>query len=69
MKYRTVKIIESIFWLIVSIIQVTIHTTYMVENGIDWHMFFVILFSVLFGCWLVLLIDHIDNYKDDDRGE
>lgn len=59
MSNRTWKIIESILWLIVSITQVTVHTTYMLENGIDWHMIFVIIFSVMFGCWLVLLLDYI----------
>ena len=64
MSNRIWKIIECILWLIVSITQVTVHTTYMFENGIDWHIVFVIIFSVLFGCWLVLLLDHIFNDKD-----
>jgi hypothetical protein len=36
----------------------------MVKNGIDWHMAFVIIFSVLFGCWLVLLLNYI--FDDED---
>lgn len=64
MNNRIWKIIESIFWLIVSITQVAVHITYMVKNGIDWHMTFVIIFSILFGCWLILLIEYIANDKD-----
>jgi hypothetical protein len=64
MNNRIWKIIESILWLIISVTQVAVHTTYMVKNGIDWHMVFVIVFSVLFGCWLVLLLDHIFNDED-----
>lgn len=64
MSNRLWKIIEPILWLIISITQVTVHTVYMVENGIDWHMIFVIVFSILFGCWLVLLLDNIFNDKN-----
>ena len=59
MSNKVWKIIESILWLIISITQVTVHTICMLENGIDWHMIFVIIFSVMFGCWLVLLLEYI----------
>ena len=64
MSNRVWKIIECILWLVISVTQVTVHITYMFKNGIDWHIVFVIIFSVLFGCWLVLLLDHIFNDKD-----
>ena len=65
MKERVWRIIESILWLIISITQVTVHTTYMIKNGgIDWHIIFVIIFAVLFGCWLILLIQYILDDKN-----
>lgn len=64
MSNRVWRIIEAVIWLIVSTTQVAVHTAYMVEHGIDWHMAFVIIFSVLFGCWLMLLLNYIfDNEK------
>lgn len=60
MSKKAIKILESIFWLIISVFQITIHTIQMYNNGvIDWHIIFVIIFAVLFGCWLTLLVEYI----------
>lgn len=65
MEDKGLRILRDIFWLLFCIGEVGLGILHMVDAGtITWHLAFVIIFSVMFGMWFVLLIKDVFEKED-----
>lgn len=63
MKNKEEKITEDILWMLICGLQIIMNTIRMIDTGTHLYSIFIILFSISFGLWTMILIDDIKGKR------